>query len=831
MAAKILLASNVVSDIELIRKALPNHEILTAGDHLETLRLVELHEGLALVILDLNLPHINGLQVLDILRTDKRYRCIPTMIITDGGDPEAEVAALRKGAIDYLRKPLRLDTMGVRINTQLELLRMLLQKEYEFLIHGITYETIFGQAPIGIAISFDSEPRSPDENRDMVVNAMFEQIVGRSQAELARLGWAQITHPDDLQEELAKFQLLREGKIPSYSLEKRFIKPDGTYVWVSMVAAPLSSSASSRFKHICVIQDITQRKLTQSALIESERSKAVLLSHLPGMAYRCKNDARWTMEYVSAGCFKLTGYQPEQLLYNREIDYESVISPEYRPLLREERTRVLANKDSFKYEYEIITATGERKWVLEMGEGIFNADGELEALEGLILDISDRKSIEDQLLYNSSHDMVTGLLNRRSLLEILEQDAQGPTPRKRALIGVNLGTMHLLSLRYGYHYSQELFKQIACALERYCNDTRLLFCIHEFRFIFYVTDYAGKDDLATLCHAMAQSIGGILSGERIDGGIAVLEIDATCPPNVEELLKDLLITSEKAINIYETDIGICFFNKVLEEQILREETISRELTEIAAGEKPERLFLHYQPILDIRTNEICSFEALARLNSDHHGLVSPAEFIPIAEKTKLIVPLGYQLARQAFQFLNTLKQHGYDNISVAFNLSAYQLLKHDFVETLLQIIAETQANPKNIELEITETVFASNYQEINKIVKELQSHGIRISIDDFGTGYSSLARQSELNADILKIDRYFIEKLLWLRSDKAITSDIIEIGHKLGHDVVAEGVEREEQLEYLSRYCCDKMQGYLLSTPLNADQALSFLNTRSGIRP
>jgi PAS domain S-box-containing protein len=823
MAAKILIASNVASDKDLIKEALPGHEILIACDHHEALSLVETHQDIALVLLDLNIPYLNGLQVLETLRTDARYRGVPTIIITDGEEPDLEVTALRLGAIDYLCKPLRANTLALRVNTQLELLQMRHQKEYEFLVRGLTFETLFDQAPVGIAIAYSSEPQDASWNHDMIVNAVFEEIVGRTQEELCSLGWAHITHPDDLEKDLTKFKLLKEGKIPSYSLEKRFIKPDGTYVWVSMVVAPLTSSPTHPDKHICLIQDITQRKLTQSALIESERSKAVLLSHLPGMAYRCKDDYHWTMEYVSAGCYALTGYQPDQLLFNQEADFESVISPEYRDILRAEWRRVLPNRKPFKHEYEIITATGERKWVLEMGEGVYNAHGEVEALEGIILDISDRKHIEDQLLYSSAHDPVTGLLNRKSLIEILERDAKESSNRKRALVGVNLGTMHLLSLRYGYHYSHTLFKQIAQDLERYSDDTHQLFCIHEFRFIFYVTDYQDTDALVALCHAIAHTIGSILSGERINGGISVLEISEKSEQDVEELLKDLLITSENAINIYETDIGICFFNKELEEQIMREETINRELTQVAMGIKPERLFMLYQPVLDIKTDRICSFEALARLNSDTYGLISPVEFIPIAEKTKLIVPLGYQLARQALQFLNRLKHEGYPDIHVAFNLSAYQLLKHDFPDELIQLIQEMQVDPTKIELEITETVFASNYQEINRIVGVLQSHGIRIIIDDFGTGYSSLARQSELNADCLKIDRYFIEKLLWLHNDKAITSDIIGIGHKLGHDVVAEGVEQYEQLQYLSAHQCDKMQGYLLSTPLDADQAIRFL--------
>jgi len=139
------------------------------------------------------------------------------------------------------------------------------------------------------------------------------------------------------------------------------------------------------------------------------------------------------------------------------------------------------------------------------------------------------------------------------------------------------------------------------------------------------------------------------------------------------------------------------------------------------------------------------------------------------------------------------------------------------------MITKMQANPANICLEITESIFTSNYQEVNRILGELKSLGLRIAIDDFGTGYSSLARERELNINCLKIDKYFIDKLLLIKPEDAITGDIISMAHKLGHYVVAEGVEDERQAEYLARFGCDKIQGYLVGKPLNEDAAIELL--------
>lgn len=285
---------------------------------------------------------------------------------------------------------------------------------------SLILDAIFKQAPIGIAISYGKEPFMADNNELVSINLMFERITGRTNEELLKLGWAKITHPDDLEEDMNNYKKFQSGEIKSYSMEKRYIKPDGSIVWVHILVAPLTLSSKDKFNHICLAQDISKRKEIEKALAESERSKSVLLSHLPGMAYRCNYDREWTMYFVSEGCFELTGYTPENLLYNKDLSFNSLIAPDYRDLLWKEWERTLAKRLPFKYEYEIITANGERKWVLEMGQGIYGEQGEVEALEGIILDISDRKEIENNLRHNHEHDRWTGLYNRNYLETLLD---------------------------------------------------------------------------------------------------------------------------------------------------------------------------------------------------------------------------------------------------------------------------------------------------------------------------------------------------------------------------------------------------------------------------
>ncbi|MGB4438476.1 MAG: PAS domain S-box protein, partial [Sedimentibacter sp.] len=255
------------------------------------------------------------------------------------------------------------------------------------------FRTIFEQAPIGISIG-NNDNYITKNNILPNVNPMFEKIVGRTKKEFNSVSWTDITHPDDLSADLENFLKFKTGVVDSYSLEKRYIKPDGSDVWVNMTMVPLKINNNSDYNHLCTIEDISQRKYIEKVLYESERSKSVLLSNIPGMAYRCNYDKDWTIQFVSEGCYALTGYKSENLLYNKDLSFNDLIVAEYRDKLWNEWSYILSIKTPFRYEYEIITADGNRKWVLEIGQGVYDTNGNVEALEGIIIDITEQKERE-----------------------------------------------------------------------------------------------------------------------------------------------------------------------------------------------------------------------------------------------------------------------------------------------------------------------------------------------------------------------------------------------------------------------------------------------------
>lgn len=691
------------------------------------------------------------------------------------------------------------------------------------------YRSVFEQAPIGIAIMEDKAHTLRKEVGSMSINPRYETILGRKKEELQEMTWVEITHEEDLSLDLEKYERFKKGEISGYTMEKRFIKPDGSIVWTNMKISPLLGLAPGNPMHICLIEDITERKKTESELKESQRKASVLLSHLPGLAYRCKYDECGTMLIVSEGCYNLTGYLPESFINNRDLPFNDIITPEYIKVLWKEWERTIPKGLPYKCEYEIITAKGKRKWVLEMGQGIHNEQGEVEALEGIILDISEKKEFENNLRYLNEHDRLTGLYNHDYLEMILERDGEKEDVIKRAVISVNLNAVQLLTVKYGFHYTQNLIKEAAEVLSQYCSDNRMLFKTYENGFVFYLTDYKDKEQLIEFSQDIAETLELLFVTDRISGGIGILEIDDDNKLDTDLLLRKLMIASEKSLDIFGKDFKTCFYDEKLEAMVNREVEITRELSAIASEENCDQLFLQYQPIYDLRTDTVCGFEALARLRTDKLGLVSPVEFIPIAEKTKLIIPIGEKVLVNAFRFLNRLKDNGFETINISVNVSAIQIMRPDFTDNLFEKIGEMDVNPHNIGLEITESIFTSDYEEVNNIINNLKEIGIHVSIDDFGTGYSSLVREKELEVNCLKIDKYFIDKLLEVGPDKAITSDIISIAHKLGHCVIAEGVEYGNQMQYLRDSGCDKIQGYYISKPLDEDAALELLKDQTSV--
>lgn len=708
--------------------------------------------------------------------------------------------------------------MQSEIATQVDLVRKMSDTNSLF-------DLLFNEAPFGISIT-RLDKKSKSYNPIFVrVNPAYERIIGRKFSDFKTYDWRTITHQEDLRVSELYYERLIRGEISSYVREKRYVKPDGTSVWVNMLVSAIKTDDENTFSHLSLIEDITDRKKAEADLVESERSKDVLLSHIPGLAYRCKYDRRWTMLYVSNGAKDLTGYEAECFIDNRDLAYNDIVAPTYQNFLWEKWKRVIKSKTKFRESYQIITKSGQYKWVYELGEPILDKDGNVEALEGIVIDISAQKQMEETLQHKNDYNEWTELLNRNYLEHLLEEELEHKSNKKRALLVVNLNTVQSLTPIHGYHYSQEMMKKIAEDFKKITCDNCKLFLTHENRLTFYIKNYQSKEDLLTLYQRISEIVEPIITMERITCGVGIFELSPTSKPHqVDTILKNLLLASEKAHINDEKPIHYVFFDIEMENEINRDKQIQKELTEIANGIKTERLFLQYQPIIDLKANKVCGFEALVRLDSKTLGIVPPLSFIPLMERTKLIIPLGEMIVRKSLDFLKKIHNLGYEDMSVSINISAIQLLEEHFASKFSDIIKEVGVKPEKIWIELTESVFASNYQEINAILGRLIKRGVRVAIDDFGTGFSSLYRLLAVNINSIKIDKAFMDGIELINIDEAITKDIVSLGQKLRYTVVAEGVETKIQKDYLVSYGCDRAQGYYFSRPLNEEDVVAFIN-------
>ncbi|MDD2427104.1 MAG: EAL domain-containing protein [Eubacteriales bacterium] len=823
MSINILLVSDSQSDCFNVQRVLSEHQVLTATNKKEVLNLLEGHEEIHLLLLDMDLADRSGIKLLESIKAVEKYQDLRTILMGQAEERADTLTELEMGIIDFIEKPLDLNLMKAKIHARsriFEKQNMIKEQAEE---QSKVLETILNQVPIGIGISLDESTDLGGSNKLFNYNPEFEKICGRDVNELMELGWNAVTHPDDLQKEAELFKKLQSGTIEGYAMDKRIRMPDNSYKWVHIITAPLNFSKTDGFHYVALLQDIDEEKRTSDKLSESERSKSVLLSNLQGMAYRCLNDRDWTMEFVSSGCYSLCGCPPDSLIANRDFTFNALIAPEYREKVREVWSEALADRAQFKYEYEIIDAYDKRKWVMELGEGVFDDAGQVEALEGIIIDISDRKEMEDELRYVYEHDDFTGLFNLNFLDKVLRENQKACTYGKHALLSINLNSMYSLSLKYGMQYSQKLIQNLAKSLEKLSTHERMLFSSPPYRFVFYVRAYEDRQELRKLCEQILNILHSWLDVERIDFGIGVYEFEDFETENLEKAMKSLLIASDEALASSYDESSIYFYDQELEQRVNRRYMIQQELALIAEGEEEERIFLQFQPIVDLKDNCISEFEALARFKSKELGLVAPLEFIPVAEETKDIIPIGKLILRKACKFLKRLQSQGHHNINISINISPVQILSKGFVAHTIEILSELDVNPENIIFELTESIFSEDYDQMNAVFRELSKYGIRHSIDDFGTAYSSLSRLRELNVNTLKIDKPFIDKLNDLREEVTITNDIISMAHKMDLMVVAEGVETKYQLDYLTSYDCDKVQGYLVSRPLDEDIALEYI--------
>ncbi len=444
----------------------------------------------------------------------------------------------------------------------------------------------------------------------------------------------------------------------------------------------------------------------------------------------------------------------------------------------------------------------------------------------LFRDITEQKSYEKQLKHLATHDDLTGLANRALLLDRLAQSIHYARRSSRlvAVLLLDLDRFKVINDSLGHGFGDLLLSAIAQRLLQSVREADSVARLGGDEFVVLLTEVATEEDVALVASKILDRLN---SPYRIDER----EITVTASLGVSIYPRDsdngptLIRNADMAMyRAKRKDRGsFAFYSAEMNRSALAILELEGDLRQALAREE---FCLHYQPKIDISGDRVVGCEALVRWRHPKRGMISPDDFIPLAEETGLIVPLGAWVMREACRQIKTWQEQGLGPLSVAVNLSARQFRSGNLPQLVVKFLQEFDLDPRFLDLELTESMVMDDREEAEKVMRSLKTLGIGLSLDDFGTGYSSLNYLRRFPVDSLKIDRTFIRDASVDASGASVVSSVIDIAHNLGLTAVAEGVETKEQLSFLATNGCDMYQGYLFSKPLPAEDFAVLLSEK-----
>ena len=560
---------------------------------------------------------------------------------------------------------------------------------------------------------------------------------------------------------------------------------------------------------------------------EQGRMLRTLIGNLDGLVYRCRNDACWTMEFVSEGCERLTGYPAADLLHNRRISFDQIVHPQDLELLAQVAEAAARTRERYTIEYRIVRADGGVRWVWERGTPVFGPDSKLVAFEGFIEDITERKSDQERIVHQASYDALTGLANRSLLNTRLAQliaDAEVEGARA-AVAFVDLDNFKFINDTFGHQLGDTLLQAMAERLKACVRETDTVARLGGDEFVLVLTRYAGDEDITRIVQRVHAAVAEPWNAGRREFHVTCSIGVAVYPQNGRNA--DVLLRNADSAMYKAKESGrntFQFFTPELNRLVVERIGLEHRLRSALAR---RQFLLHYQPRVDLRSRRIVGAEALLRWRVPGRGLVSPARFISVAEDTGLIVPIGKWVLQAACQQNKAWQVEGLPPIVISVNVSPRQFRQDDIVATIAEALGQSDLDPRFLQIELTEGLAMHDAEKYVGMLGRISALGVQIAVDDFGTGYSSLSYLKRFPVDHLKVDRSFVRDLPADPDDAAIVQAIIALGHKLGLKVVAEGVETVEQYDYLRRSLCDEMQGYYFSKPLLASDFGAMLADQS----
>ncbi|WP_139057254.1 bifunctional diguanylate cyclase/phosphodiesterase [Candidatus Ichthyocystis hellenicum] len=602
-----------------------------------------------------------------------------------------------------------------------------------------------------------------------------------------------------------------------------FVSPvnkKNTSYWVLIFGIVISSLVSLLIHSITKTKNIAKniaKKITDKLRISEEiLREAQSIAHVGNLAISYKtNEVSWSDEM-----FSIFGINPPTPRLENILD---LVDPADREKVRKVFTK---NEDtqkgkSFDLEFRILH-TKESRWVRAKLQPVCDGSGNTTGLKGVILDISDYKKIEEKIKNFAFKDSLTGLRNRACIEDIITKTMNSPhTQWPIGIIFIDLDKFKSVNDSFGHTVGDMFLKTIAERLSELKRSGDILSRLNGDEFILFMTQVATPESAKHIAERLLLSIRKPISVEGREYhitasiGIAFAEKNIGCT----SILRNADLATVRA-----KDLGrniIQFYLPEMSETAAKKAILAEE---IRRGIANDEFVMFYQPRIELENLRIVGAEALIRWNHPERGIVSPGEFIEVAEEQGIIEELGKVSLEKSCSDAVAWRMAGHQ-ISVAVNISAKQFTPRSLIETITGIVSSKNLPTHALELEITESAAMKNPEEATKAMNNIKSIGVSIALDDFGTGYSSLAYLKRFPLDFIKIDQSFIKGLPNNQEDCAISKAICALGHSLKLSVIAEGIESMEQAEIMKAWKVDAIQGYLISKPLPLKDFMNLLKT------
>ena len=625
-------------------------------------------------------------------------------------------------------------------------------------------------------------------------------------------------HPEDLPRVQKLLQEHIIGQSELYDSEHRIRNARGEWIWVRSRGKVVSRDVEGNpLRMAGTARDIT-------VIRRAERERRVALEVLRSMSEAVAViDLDFRFISVNPAFSRITGYSEEEVVgQNSKLLDSSQHSQDFYRRVRDilERTGHWAGemwqkrKDSEEF----------LGWI-EMSE-VRDAQGLRSHFVAVVNDITDKKRAEQELRYLANYDTLTGLPNRALLSERLGRAIVRARRQETrvAVLFLDLDRFKDINDSLGHAAGDRLLKAAATRLQATVSASDTVARLGGDEFTVVLEDVESLPAVERMAREILNAFSMPLEvDERHDVSITP-SLGISLYPDHALVPTDLLKFADTAMyqakaegrNTYQ------IYNETMDAESRKRATVLASLRKaLDRGE----FRLVYQPRMALADGRITGVEALLRWHSAELGEISPMVFIPLAEESGLILPIGDWVMEEACQTLKRWRTHGLNELSIGINVSVLQLLRSNLPQHLRQVLDDTGVPANRIELEVTESMVMQNAEQTTNVLNELREIGVSLAIDDFGTGYSSLVYLKRLPIDTLKIDKEFIGDLTRDPDDEAITATVITMGHSLGLNVIAEGVETEQQLAYLREQGCDEIQGFWLSPPLDPHRCLAFIRS------